>query len=261
MKVKTPNVAGAFYPSRTAELKTLLDHFLLNAKDQDEYRKPKGLIVPHAGYIYSGSVAASGYLAAKKYANDYTTVIILAPTHYVSTSMITLPTYDAFSTPIGDVSVDQEKIAKLLHLTSVKSTNETFEREHSLEVQLPFVKYLLPNVKIIPVIVGQCNPSHLAAFIRSVFNNETLIIVSGDLSHFHSYKVANEMDQKTAHNLEKLDSAHLSSDSTCGYYPILGVLEWAVSADLKIQTVELKNSGDVTGDHERVVGYGSFVIS
>ncbi len=255
--IKQPNVAGLFYPLDSKELYDFLDKQFLSKDTINSLTHPKAIIAPHAGYIYSASVAIEAYRHIPK---ETKRIAILSPTHYYQLDKLAYHPANYFRTPLGDITVDQAILEKLDKFIQVECIPEAFEKEHALEVHLPFLQYWLKEFTLTPLIVGQCSPEEVKEVIDLLVKNDTFIIISSDLSHFHSYEQAQELDEKTKLKIESLDFKNLNHNDACGYFPLRGLLLYAKEKGLSCETLEMKNSGDTAGDKSRVVGYGSYAI-
>jgi len=261
MNVRPPAVAGTFYPGNANELRhSLLDCFE-HARIGKTPLRPKALVVPHAGYIYSGPVAASAYRLLEPFHAEIRRVVLLGPVHRVWVPGLALPGVAAFDTPLGRIPLDEEAIASIADLPQVEVSASAHAQEHSLEVHLPFLQTVLADFALIPLVVGEATPEEVAQVLERLWGGEeTLIVVSSDLSHFLHYVEAEKADLATAHAILKLDG-HLDGNQACGAYPINGLLLSAKRHGLAVHVVDLRNSGDTAGDHSRVVGYGAFVLT
>lgn len=270
-EIKKPNVSGAFYPSNPKVLSERIDSYLKDAIVPEISGRIIALISPHAGYEFSAAISAHGYKLIQ--GKDYKTVIILAPSHYHNFTGISIWPQGKFNTPLGDIEVDADFNGLIMKkLDWARFVAEAFAPpEHSLEVQLPFIQKVLPGAKIVPIVMGSPNLSNsedLAAALKEIIANrdDVLIIASTDLSHFKSYLNANSIDKTTIRYFENLDSNGLwQADSSgdaelCGVGPVMTVLSYAKDNQAKIKILKQANSGDVTGDLSRVVGYASAVI-
>jgi AmmeMemoRadiSam system protein B len=252
-------VAGTFYPADPDTLAAEVDRFL---EDAAPYAgpAPKALIAPHAGYIYSGPVAASAYAALRKVADRIHRVVVLAPSHRVAFRGIATTTADRFRTPLGDIPVDTEALRQATGLPQVGILEQAFQGEHALEVQLPFLQRLLPDFRLAPFVVGDTRPEEVAQLIDLLWGGEeTLFVISSDLSHYHDYATARQRDRATSRQIEALDT-HLDHEDACGRNPIQGLLLAAREHELQAETRDLRNSGDTAGPRDRVVGYGAYVF-
>ncbi|MDB2384641.1 AmmeMemoRadiSam system protein B [Endozoicomonas sp.] len=258
MKTRQPAVAGAFYPDSPEHLQSMIDEMLEDAPERS--LSPKVLIVPHAGLVYSGSIAASAYRLLESIKAQVKRVVLLGPAHRVSFEGLALPSVDTFATPLGDISLDTEAMQGLLGLQQVHRLDEAHAAEHSLEVQLPFLKACLNQFKLIPLVVGDASPHAVAEVIEALWGDDrTLMIVSTDLSHFHNYEEACHRDGLTVKAIEQF-STSLTGGQACGCYPLNGMLKVAQRRGMEVITLDVRNSGDTAGDKSRVVGYGAFVI-
>jgi AmmeMemoRadiSam system protein B len=256
---RQPAVAGTFYPANPKQLHQMLGQYLNDAKIGPEV--PKAIIVPHAGYIYSGPVAASAYARLKQAKNLITRVVIIGPSHRVAFRGLAVSRASTFSTPLGDIPVDQEAVETIVRLPFVEYLEQAHALEHSLEVHLPFLQETLDDFKIVPVVAGDASPEQVAQVIDTLWGgDETLIVISSDLSHYHDYATAKKLDQLTSEKIEKQQYEQIASESACGKVPISGLLKVAREKSLSIKTIDLRNSGDTAGDKSRVVGYGAYVI-
>jgi AmmeMemoRadiSam system protein B len=255
--IREPAVAGQFYPGNATELGATIRTFF------DEVQAPKGpapkaLIVPHAGYIYSGPVAATAYARLRPYREQYRRVILLGPCHRVSVMGLALSGADVFRTPLGDVPLDQIAIAGL-SMPEVTVVNASHKFEHSLEVHLPFLQTVIRWFSLVPIVVGDAKQETVAKVIDALWDGpETLIVISSDLSHYLTYDRARTTDQVTCHAIENLDAHSIDHHDACGATPIGGLLIAAKRRGMKVTTLDLRNSGDTAGDKNQVVGYGSW---
>lgn len=258
MNIRVPAVAGLFYPEDAAELAATVQALLAEKNIMLE-QKPRAIIVPHAGYIYSGAVAASAYRQVQAFKHEYKKVLLLGPSHRVAFAGVATPGCEVFRSPLGDVKLDLEAIEKLENLKPVGRFGQAHASEHSLEVHLPFLQCALGEFELVPLVVGDCGASAVSMVIEALFNVETLVVVSSDLSHFLNYEQATMKDRATSERIESLFT-QLSGDQACGCRPINGLLQFCKQNALTVDTLDLCNSGDITGDHSRVVGYGAYVI-
>ncbi len=255
---KQPNVAGSFYPGKKLTLQQTITNLLTEVKTT-ESRPPKAIIAPHAGYIYSGYTAAVAYKSLSSLKNQVTTAILIGPAHFVPFFGIATMFADEFITPLGAVEVDQQVIRTALQLKQVTELEAAFQKEHCLEVQLPFLSHVLPHCKIAPFLVGNTSYLEVAELLKKVWGgNETIIIVSSDLSHYHDYETAKKLDNDTSNAIENLHPEKMDPNSACGKLAIQALLQCAIDFGLKITKLDLRNSGDTAGDRSRVVGYGAY---
>ncbi len=257
---RQPAVAGSFYPADRRTLEVAVDGMLQAARtDRDA---PRALIVPHAGYIYSGPVAASGYACLANRSTPYTRVILLGPAHHVAFRGLAASSATAFATPLGNVPLDQAAIRQIVTLPQVRLLDEAHQPEHSLEVHLPFLQRLLDNFTLVPLVVGEATAEEVSGVLELLWNTpDTLVVVSSDLSHYHSYATATRMDRETSDHIERLEYAAIEYDHACGRTPVSGLLYYARAHDMTVTTLDLRNSGDTAGPKDRVVGYGAYLVN
>ena len=257
--VRPPAVAGAFYPGASAELRSQLSLLLAAARTPDR-RRPKAFIAPHAGYIYSGPVAASAYACLAPYRDEYTRVVLLGPAHRVRLRGLALPDATSFATPLGDIPLDLEKAQSLRRLPQICVSGQAHALEHSLEVHLPFLQQTLAGFTLVPLTVGTASLQEVTEVLDLLWgNDETLIVVSSDLSHYLPYSQAQQVDGQTTRMILAL-APGLTHEQACGATPVNGLLRAAARRGLRPQMLDLRNSGDTAGDKDRVVGYASFAF-
>jgi len=221
-------------------------------------RPPKALIVPHAGYVYSGKVAAQAYASLGSTAHALRRVLLLGPSHREWFRGLGVPTVQAFTTPLGTVRVDTAAVSRLCALPAVVRSDAAHALEHSIEVQLPFLQHLAPAAEIVPVVAGDASAAEVAAVIEELWDGpETLIVVSSDLSHYHSYRTAQAIDGATAQAIVE-GPTDLSGEQACGCVLVNGLTLAVRAHELRAEVLDLCNSGDTAGDKQRVVGYGAF---
>lgn len=260
MTIRTPAVAGMFYSDDPDQLWSDISYYLQHAEASTK-PTPKAIIVPHAGYIYSGPIAASAYKQLQSAKYKIKQVILLGPSHRVALNGIATPNADYFSTPLGNIKINQTLCAKAESLDFVHKNPLAHAQEHSLEVQLPFLQSVLSDFELTPLVVGDCEPDHVAQLLDLLWGgDDTLIVISSDLSHYHNYTVAQQLDQKTSRAIENCQPEKISYEDACGRSPLNGLLTLAIKKHLEIETVDLRNSGDTAGDKQRVVGYGAYVV-
>jgi hypothetical protein len=253
-------VAGMFYPGSPASLAGDVRRLLANASCTDA-RPPKALVVPHAGYVYSGGVAAAAYARLAGQAQAIRRVVLLGPAHRVAVRGLAVPDAAAFATPLGAVEVDRDAIRAVLALPQVRISAAAHAAEHSLEVQLPFLQALLDDFRIVPLVVGAASADEVAAVIDLLWGGpETLVVISTDLSHYHAYDTARAIDRGSAERILALDPV-LDHEQACGATPLNGLLVCARRRGLVPELLDLRNSGDTAGDRARVVGYASFAFA
>lgn len=264
--IRKAAVSGVFYPARPealrAELAQLFGHVAQAKRPSEIVTVPKAIIAPHAGYMYSGPIAATAYATLHAAANTINRVVLLGPAHRVNLRGLAVSSAHAFETPLGPVPVDLAGVKRLLELPQVSVMDEAHQLEHCLEVQLPFLQHMLHDFKVIPLVAGHATAAEVSEVIDAVWGGpETLIVISSDLSHYHDYNTAQAMDQATSHAIETLNATHIEAASACGFIPIIGLLATARKHHLSAHTLDLRNSGDTAGTKEKVVGYGAYVFN
>jgi hypothetical protein len=263
MTVRHPAVAGTFYPDDPAELSSLVDQNLAAAQ-APEGSSPKALIAPHAGYIYSGPIAGTAYRQLEPLAGRIRRVVLLGPAHRVPVESMAVPTVDAFETPLGLVPIDNAARSAVLGLPTVRADDRPHAPEHSLEVHLPFLQRALgpDGWSLLPVVVGDATPAEVSALLDLVWvGDDTLVVASTDLSHYHDYPTARAQDRATADAIVRQASDDIGPYDACGARPVRGLLRAAHGRGLDVRLLDLRNSGDTAGPRDRVVGYGAFAVS
>lgn len=257
--IRAPAVAGQFYPGNARELSATIRLFFEQTPAADG-PAPKALIVPHAGYIYSGPVAATAYARLRPYRKLYTRVVLLGPCHRVAVRGLALSSAEFFRTPLGDVPLDKDAISKLT-MPEVTVVDATHQFEHSIEVHLPFLQTVIESFSLVPLVVGDATPETVAEVVDVLWGGpETLIVISSDLSHYLGYDEARASDLATCQAIEGLEAHSIDHDHACGATPIGGLLLCARKRGMQVSTLDLRNSGDTAGDRNRVVGYGSWLF-
>ena len=260
LDVRPPAQAGRFYPERAGELRRQIGAFFAAAEPPD-LAAPKAFILPHAGYAYSGPIAASGYALLARDRAAIRRVILVGPNHYVPVAGIAVSGMRAFATPLGEVAVDREATEAALGLPGVHVDDEAHAPEHSIEVHLPFLQTVLGESAFVPLLVGQAEAAQVADVLRALWGGpETRIIVSSDLSHFHDHATASALDAVTADRIVGLSGDDLTGKDACGCRAIQGLLLLVRQWGLKGSLLDLRTSGDTAGDRRRVVGYGAFAF-
>jgi len=258
--IRPAAVAGMFYSDDPDQLGSDISYYLQHAEALPE-PAPKAIIVPHAGYIYSGPIAASAYKQLEAIRHKIKQVVLLGPSHRVALNGIATPDADYFSTPLGNIKINRPLCEKFENYDFVQRSIAAHSQEHSLEVQLPFLQKVLNEFELTPLVVGSCNANDIAQLLDTVWNNDdTIIVISSDLSHYHDYLTATKLDQHTSAAIENLQPENISYDDACGRSPLNGLLTLAKQKHSSIQTIDLRNSGDTAGDKQRVVGYGAYVV-
>jgi MEMO1 family protein len=272
IRIREAAVAGSFYPADAAELREMVQRMLDMSAGPAALGVPQALVVPHAGYVYSGPVAAAAYALLYRQRRRYRRVLLLGPAHQVPLSGMALSSADAFRTPLGDVPLDRPLIATLVATlgdvsrhTAVGVLDAAHRSEHSLEVQLPFLQVALDEFSLVPIVVGDVEPETVAEVIEYLWTGpETLPIVSSDLSHYLAYAQAQRRDRDTCRAIEALDAAGVDHAGACGATPLRGLLLAAARRGLRAVTLDLRNSGDTAGGPatgmNRVVGYGAWMF-
>jgi AmmeMemoRadiSam system protein B len=260
--VRQPAAAGAFYAGQGQVLAANVRALLAAAELQlvPITRTPKAIIVPHAGYIYSGSTAALGFAQLAGGRKSIHRVILLGPVHRIPVRGLALPDADSFATPLGEVRVDPAAVASISAMRQVVRSPAAHAFEHSLEVQLPFLQMALDHFTVLPLAVGDATPAEVAEVLEILWGGEeTLLVVSSDLSHFLPYESAQAADQATVQRILALNGP-LNHEQACGGTPVNGLLLAARRHGLRPQLLGLCNSGDTAGEKDRVVGYASIAF-
>jgi MEMO1 family protein len=249
-RVRPPAVAGLFYPDDPGDLARTVGELLASAPPRNG-PPPKAIVVPHAGYVYSGPIAAAAFAAVRTHAQRIRRVVLLGPSHFAPLRGVAAPDADAFATPLGAAPVEADGFAR---------SAAAHAREHSLEVEIPFLQFVLPAFSLVPLAVGDAEPAEVAGVLDRVWgDDETLVVVSTDLSHYLPYDLGRRADLDTAKRIERLEL--VSDEAACGAAPLNGFLEAARRRGLRAERLDLRSSGDTAGDRDRVVGYGSFVFT
>lgn len=257
--IRPPAVAGLFYPAVPERLAHDVQQLL--SKAPPHALTPKALIVPHAGYIYSGPVAAAAYAALCPSAARIRRVVLLGPTHRVAVRGLALPGADAFDTPLGRLMLDVPLARAIAQLPQVSVSAQVHELEHSLEVQLPFLQSVLGDFSLLPLAVGMASAEEVAEVLETIWGGEeTLIVISSDLSHYLPYATAQRVDRATVQSILDLQQP-ISHDQACGGTPISGLILAAQHHGLTPHLLDLRNSGDTAGTRDQVVGYASFAFT
>ncbi len=263
--VRSPAVASLFYPGNPLELqqnvRELLDEASQDVNLPDD-RILRALIVPHAGYIYSGSTTAKAYHLLKNYRDEFRRIILLGPAHRVWIKGIAFPGVEAFETPLGRIPLAFKQIQELLRFPEVQLRDDAHLEEHCLEVQLPFLQELLEDFDLIPGVVCETSAETFPEILEMLLqDSNSLLLLSTDLSHFLSYSEAQEMDSNTARAIESFKEEKILPDQACGAHPLRGLLHFARNRNWNIHKLGLCNSGDTAGSKDRVVGYGAWALT
>jgi hypothetical protein len=255
-------VAGSFYPAEPERLREAIDGYLARARPAALHGRLRALVVPHAGYIYSGPVAASGYVQLRTLSPRAARVVLLGPSHHVDHPGLALPEVSGLATPLGVVPVDGDAAAWAGRFPQVSQREAPHRREHSLEVQLPFLQRLLPEgFTVVPLAVGRASAGEVAEVVDFAWGlPDTLVLVSSDLSHDLPSAEARRVDAATARLILAEEPEALGPERACGCRPLAGLVLAARRRGFSIHLLDLRNSGDTAGDPERVVGYGAFAV-
>ena len=256
---RAPAAAGTFYPQSAKTLRQTVGDLLASIKVEGRLY-PCGVIAPHAGYAYSGSVAAHAFACLRQLQGRIKRAIIIGPAHFVPFLGISAPAGPAFTTPLGDVPVDVATVEALNEERLVAIDDAPHTPEHAIEVELPFLQSILPNLPIVPLLCGSTTAEAVADVIAHSWTDDTLLVVSSDLSHFESYHAARAHDERTAMAIEALDAGAVGAPDACGHLAIRGALTEAKRRGLDVTRLALSNSGDTAGDRRRVVGYGAWAF-
>ncbi len=264
--VRQPAVAGLFYPGNRKELSSEIQHYLSIASEtqpaDSAQLSPKAIIVPHAGYIYSGATAAKAFITLKNIADKINRVILLGPSHRVHLTGLAITDVQYFRTPLGDVPIDTDSVEKILALKQVQVMDAAHWQEHSLEVQLPFLQTVLKGFQLVPLVVGDATTLEVQQVLDLLWGGpETLIVISSDLSHYHDYHTAQYIDRTTCEAIEHFKLDQIGFTEACGCIGMRALLRTAKQRQMKVHRLGLCNSGDTAGDQRRVVGYGSWAIN
>lgn len=256
-QVRRPAVAGTFYPEAASQLRATITAFMGQADGGT--RPPRAIIAPHAGYVYSGPIAASAYAHVAAGKELFRRVILLGPAHRVPVNGLAVSSADVFATPLGEVALDKDVIAQLLKLPQVITDDEAHRPEHGLEVHLPFLQSILAPFSLVPIVVGRATAEEVAQVLEPYADDrQTLIVVSSDLSHYQPYEVARRLDRETSREIEALQP--LAAGQACGWHAINGLLQLATTKGWEVVTVDVRNSGDTAGPRHQVVGYGAYLF-
>lgn len=260
--IRPPAVAGTFYPQRPSELRSTIASLLADKKASTK-TQPRGLIVPHAGYQYSGPVAATGFAQLMPFDESIRRVMVVGPAHHFGFLGLALPEANGFDTPLGRVPLDERSMERLLEFPQVKLSSRAHQAEHSLEVEVPFLQFVLPGgFELTPLIVGDAEGDAVADVMELFWRDpHALIVVSSDLSHYHDYQTACRVDGQTTRWIESLDGHPIGPDHACGFAAIRGLLRCAKKHGESVKAIDVRNSGDIAGVSDEVVGYGAFVAT
>jgi AmmeMemoRadiSam system protein B len=252
-------VAGQFYPGSAKNLSRTVSHLLASAATK-ERSGISGIIVPHAGYVYSGPIAASAFASLPSSQRRFRRCVLLGPSHFVPFKGIAAPSFASFSTPLGEMPVDTVAVKGLLTEGHAVIEDASHERDHAIEVELPFLQAIYANLPIVPLLFGFTSARAVAAAIAEVWSDETLLVVSSDLSHYEDYEAARAHDLRTAESSVAFEESGSGPADACGHQAARGALIEAKRRGLTIERIDLRNSGDTAGDKRSVVGYGAWAI-
>jgi len=259
MSTRAAAVAGYFYEANPDRLKHDISR-LLDTQDVTVEAFPEALIVPHAGYVYSGSIAACAYKCLLPDTDQVSRVLLIGPAHRVYVDGMAIPSVDYFATPLGDIPLDQPALDRIGTLPGVRVLDEAHRQEHCLEVQLPFLQTILGEFKLLPVLVGGADAEQVAAVVDAFADEpQTLVVISSDLSHFLEYDEARRTDSQTC-ELVLNKATGLSGKQACGAAAINGLMASRRVKDLQVKLLQACNSGDTAGQRDRVVGYAAFAL-
>ncbi len=261
MRARPPAVAGMFYSDKPQELAAAVRSYVAEAAPPGTAKPPKAVVAPHAGYIYSGPIAGTAYAALAARGKEIERVILIGPSHRVGFPGVAASGASAFETPLGPVAVDREAVSLLVKEGLVREFEAAHDNEHSLEVQLPFLKQVCPNARMVPLLAGDDDWRAVEKVLALLWGEgETAIVVSSDLSHYHDYTTAQRLDADTAKTVERLAAGEVDFNQACGATGINALLALVADKGLACTTLDLRNSGDTAGPRNRVVGYGAFAV-
>ena len=258
--IRPAAIAGQFYPANPVELEQMVKSLLNSVENIPS--PSKAIIAPHAGLIYSGPIAATVYASLLAIKEKINRVVLLGPSHRVHLKGMALSSTGYYETPLGTVEIDQDAYDTVRDLSQVTVTDAAHAQEHSLEIHLPFLQIVLDQFKLVPIVVGYASPQEVAEVLEILWGDEeTQIIISSDLSHFHDYETAKQMDLLTSKAIKNLQLESIGPQQACGCMPIRGLLQLARIKQLNVKTLDLRNSGDTAGSKDRVVGYGAYAVN
>ncbi len=262
--VRPAAVAGLFYPAQPRALEAAVHSYLRQGRERlraaGAAAPPLAVIAPHAGYVYSGPVAGTAFAAARRAPTAPRRVVVMGPAHTLYFRGLALPGAAAMATPLGDVPVDAEGAERAREAGPVTELPAAHAREHCLEVELPFLLSVFGEVPVVPLVIGDATAEQAAGVLDALWDEETFVVVSSDLSHYLPYEAARRRDRATADAIEHLQPERLDRDCACGRLAVQALLEVARTRGYRARCVDLRNSGDTAGPPERVVGYGAFTI-
>jgi AmmeMemoRadiSam system protein B/AmmeMemoRadiSam system protein A len=259
MTVRSPAVAGMFYPSQPDALARAVSAAV--AASPSDQVPAKAIVAPHAGYVYSGEIAGSSYRSVAQLGDTITRVVLIGPSHRMTFHGIAAPSATGFATPLGIVPIDVAALKRTLALPEVRVFDAPFDGEHALEVELPFIQTLFPRAGVVPFLTGNASQAAVERLLEELWGGpETLIVVSSDLSHFLGYDAACRRDLSTSQAIETIEPKKIDDTAACGHRALIGLMALAAKFDLRATTRDLRNSGDTKGPRDRVVGYGAYTF-
>jgi len=263
-RVREPAVAGSFYPDSANVLASSVDGLLADARrasDQWPTRRHslRGIVVPHAGYPYSGPIAATAYALLAAQEPRPRRIVIVGPSHFQPLQGWAVPTHRAWRTPLGEVLLD-DSTRQIALDEGALAADDQHRSEHSLEVQLPFIQRVCPGVPVLPIAVGRHSPRHAVSLLTTIMTEDAILVVSTDLSHYHDADTARRLDSRSAAAVVALDYESLGPSDACGCSALRSSIAWALDAGLEARLLDLRSSADTAGDPRRVVGYGAFAL-
>jgi MEMO1 family protein len=262
MRVRSPAFAGMFYSDKPQELGAAVKGYIAEATPPAIPALPKAVIAPHAGYIYSGPIAGTAYASLSACVGQIERIVLFGPSHRVAFAGVATSGASAFETPLGPVAVDRDAVSSLVRAGLAREFEPAHENEHSLEVHLPFLKQIFPDARVVPLLAGDDDWHAALSILANLWGgNETVIVVSSDLSHYHDYATAQRIDAGTAKSFEHLAAGKVDYEQACGATGVNALLALVAEKGLACTTLDLRNSGDTAGPKNRVVGYGAFAIS
>ncbi len=272
-KARNAAVAGRFYPGEGPTLRSMVERLLAEVPDASttaikggggdtplDPSKAVGYVVPHAGYRYSGPIAARAYARLRAQAATVRRIVLVGPSHFVRLMGCAVPTTEVWRTPLGEVAVDVAACRALVDAGAAAFDDAPHAREHSLEVQLPFLQVTVPDVVVVPVAVGITGPGTVATLLSALEAPGTVVLCSTDLSHYHDQATAQRLDRRTASAVMRLDASAIGIRDACGVFALRGTVEWARQRGWRPELLDLRTSADTMGDPTRVVGYPAFAF-
>ncbi len=257
--VRAPAVAGRFYPGDPGQLRDGIVSRLREPSNLQKHHRARAVVAPHAGYVYSGPIAASAFRVLE--GESYARVVVAGPSHFVGFEGVAIPPHQAFATPLGTIYLDGALLRQLLSFPEVFEDAAPHELEHSIEVELPWLQVVLEPFLLVPLACGELSTVRMGQlFDAAVPDDRTLLVVSTDLSHYLDRERARERDRRTAEAILDLKPEAIGPNDACGAVPLRGLLELAKRRGWQAWELDLRNSADTAGGPERVVGYGAFLF-